>query len=143
MTDECEHGSLRRSCEICERDAEIESLRAEIEAGEKLRAFAHECNMKQRDSLRAEVAERDKRIDKAWKYVQGVLFATNGNADLRRFAREIFERLGIVACEECGGSGTVGQQTQYPEPLDESECPSCGGHGWKVVSGCTLDSEGE
>ena len=31
MTDECKHGSLRRSCEICERDEEIERLREEVE----------------------------------------------------------------------------------------------------------------
>jgi len=31
MTDQCKHGSLRRSCEVCERDAEIERLRAEVE----------------------------------------------------------------------------------------------------------------
>jgi len=31
MTDECKHGSLRRSCEVCERDAEIERFRAEVE----------------------------------------------------------------------------------------------------------------
>ena len=30
MSDECKHGSLRRSCEICDRDAEIERLRAEL-----------------------------------------------------------------------------------------------------------------
>jgi len=29
MSDECKHGSLRRSCEICERDVEIDRLRAE------------------------------------------------------------------------------------------------------------------
>jgi len=31
MSDQCKHGSLRRSCEICERDVEIERLRAENE----------------------------------------------------------------------------------------------------------------
>lgn len=30
--DECEHGSLRRSCELCERDAEIQRLRARVAA---------------------------------------------------------------------------------------------------------------
>ena len=30
MTDECKHGSLRRSCEICERDEEIDRLIAEL-----------------------------------------------------------------------------------------------------------------
>ena len=29
MRDECEHGSLRRSCEICERDARIKELEEE------------------------------------------------------------------------------------------------------------------
>lgn len=29
-TDQCAHGSLKRSCEICERDAEIDRLRMQI-----------------------------------------------------------------------------------------------------------------
>ena len=29
--DECEHGSLRRACEICERDKEIASLKKQLE----------------------------------------------------------------------------------------------------------------
>lgn len=29
--DECEHGSLRRACEICERDEEIASLKKQLE----------------------------------------------------------------------------------------------------------------
>ena len=37
MRDECEHGSLRRCCEICDRDAEIDRLKADLEdAREKL-----------------------------------------------------------------------------------------------------------
>ena len=35
MSDECKHGSLRRSCEICERDVEIERLRAELATANK------------------------------------------------------------------------------------------------------------
>jgi len=35
MTDECKHGSLLRSCEICDRDAEIERLRAEVAEKDK------------------------------------------------------------------------------------------------------------
>ena len=35
MSDECKHGSLRRSCEICERDVEIERLRAEVDRLER------------------------------------------------------------------------------------------------------------
>jgi len=35
MSDECKHGSLRRSCEICERDVEIERLRAELAEKDK------------------------------------------------------------------------------------------------------------
>jgi len=34
MSEECKHGSLRRSCEICERDEEIERLRETIECVE-------------------------------------------------------------------------------------------------------------
>ena len=35
MSNECKHGSLRRSCEICERDVEIERLRAELAEKDK------------------------------------------------------------------------------------------------------------
>lgn len=31
MNDICEHGSLKRKCEICERDEQIAALRAEVE----------------------------------------------------------------------------------------------------------------
>jgi hypothetical protein len=38
----CSHGSLRRSCEICERDAEIERLSRELlEAREALKRIAN------------------------------------------------------------------------------------------------------
>jgi hypothetical protein len=30
MRDECQHGSLRTKCEICERDAQIQTLQAAI-----------------------------------------------------------------------------------------------------------------
>lgn len=30
MADECQHGSLARSCEICQRDKEIDELRAKL-----------------------------------------------------------------------------------------------------------------
>ena len=35
MSDQCKHGSLLRSCEICERDVEIERLRAEAAEKDK------------------------------------------------------------------------------------------------------------
>ena len=34
--DECIHGSLRRSCEICERDAEIDRLREALDRIESM-----------------------------------------------------------------------------------------------------------
>ena len=41
MSDECKHGSLRRSCEICERDVEIDRLRDEnVELRDALRVIA-------------------------------------------------------------------------------------------------------
>ena len=55
----CPHGSLRRACEVCERDAEIDRLRAELKAAtESEYAFCVE-----RDQLRAEVARLQARID--------------------------------------------------------------------------------
>ena len=32
MSNQCDHGHLRRSCEICQRDEEIEQLKAERDA---------------------------------------------------------------------------------------------------------------
>jgi len=37
-------------------------------------------------------------------------------------------KLGIVACEECGGSKRVNDGDM------DQPCPYCDGHGWKVVS---------
>ena len=32
MSNQCDHGHLRRSCELCQRDEEIEQLKAERDA---------------------------------------------------------------------------------------------------------------
>ena len=62
-------------------------------------------------------------IDAAWDAV--VVNPT----DQGMRAHEVVEMLGIVACEECGGSGVL-----TPDGLPDRECPSCHGHGWIITS---------
>ena len=127
--------------------AEIERLRAENKAAwdsaeynaqrardaEKRIEELHEDN----DALIAQLSPKagyfftDEQLDAAWEYVQNILFATKGNADFKRFAKEIFERIGVVACEECGGSGVVREHERGYEDGVEDTCPSCHGHKWK------------
>jgi len=145
MSDECKHGSLRRSCEICDRDAEIERLRS-----------GHDEAVKQHNMIidhykqRIEELERDlftvlsrdigediqefnhahgvykittEQLDAAWCLaVQDETLGTTG-------AFAILRELGIVACEECGGSGRVPCGT--PSHIDcWDTCDGCDGHGW-------------
>ena len=39
MSNQCDHGHLRRVCEICQRDEEIEQLKAERDAAVKALRF--------------------------------------------------------------------------------------------------------
>ena len=104
------------------------------------------------ERLRAELAEKDKRIaelerESEWKAMKQPLCAdchiiTTEQIDAAWETRhwgtvpnqteehvdDALERLGIVACEECGGSGIP---TPYEIGSWES-CPSCHGHGWVV-----------
>ena len=43
MADECEHGSLARSCEICERDGVIARLSAALQAVEWMNEFDNDA----------------------------------------------------------------------------------------------------
>ena len=69
-------------------------------------------------------------IDAAWRYWKPY--------DPTKREALIFQTLGIVACEECGGSGERDRSMYQPngDPTDPTpdECPYCCGHGWKVVS---------
>ena len=64
-------------------------------------------------------------VDDAWRYWKPY--------DPTKREALIFQTLGIVACEECGGSGAL-QQFMVEPPVNQGACPSCNGHGWKVVS---------
>lgn len=87
-------------------------------------------------------------IDAAWKMVQGWRHAGASTAVDYRLWMMIFAAFGIVACEECGGSGSVmeaepthvcgGDEERchrccpVPVPV-EAHCPGCAkftGHGW-------------
>ena len=58
-------------------------------------------------------------IDKAWRLaVQDETLGTTG-------AFAILRELGIVACEECGGSGRNAWGS-----VSTSTCTGCDGHGW-------------
>lgn len=55
MRDDCEHGHLRRQCEICDRDAEIESLRAELAGVERERDEAIDGHAESHGALSAQL----------------------------------------------------------------------------------------
>jgi len=126
--------------ESCERFQQLDAALKRIESLEQALAKA---------SLRTQELEQDRergleergyhiittdQIDAAWEYVQNILFATKGNADFKRFAKEIFERIGIVACEKCGGSGSyTGTDEDHDRPVQRN-CKACHVHGWVITS---------
>lgn len=63
MLDECEHGSLRRKCPICERDEEIAELKADLEREQEAhyhavgRANGFEFRAREKVAMRKEVEE--------------------------------------------------------------------------------------
>ena len=64
----------------------------------------------------------DAQIDGAWRWA---LF--HSEQYVREAIIEALRRIGIVRCEECGGSGVVA------DPTDDrvaNKCPTCNGHGW-------------
>lgn len=72
MRDECEHGSLRRSCEICERDAELATLRARIAAAiERSITLWHEHDRARRGNVYAD--GYDSGIKRAAEEIRAVL----------------------------------------------------------------------
>jgi hypothetical protein len=149
MSDECHHGSLRRSCEICERDEEIARLRAELDevrsAGIELGKSLNEILIL-KDTRIAELEKENAwkaskyllcgdyypitegQIDAAWKVV---LVPANAYA-----VRQALSHLNIIPCSECGGQGRLDQEPQtggcYPD--QNPPCPACyrngKSHGW-------------
>lgn len=67
---ECKHGSLARSCEICERDAEINRLRAELK---DLRSMDSHATLTI-DRLHADLAAKDAEIKRVTEMMNGFDF---------------------------------------------------------------------
>jgi len=63
------------------------------------------------------------KIDAAWKSAWD-----EDSLDWRWAAERALEEIGIMRCDECGGSGWIGAN----EAGDTKDCPSCHGHGWVV-----------
>lgn len=111
------HGSWQRKYCI-EIRYEIERLRQCIEELEEernqLRQFQqslHPTGL--RDYMKTYYVITDAQIDAAW--AQGF---------------DALAELGIVRCEECGGSGEGGMRYDgSPVPVEEN-CHDCNGHGW-------------
>ncbi len=74
-----------------------------------------------------------KQIDAAWLIVRefnGAYTATG------RWVLRALERLGIKACEGCGGEG-ITRQDPHGEPLEPCEvCAPFTGHGWVIKDEC-------
>jgi hypothetical protein len=96
MSDECVHGSLRRSCEICERDDEIARLREELDEIRRI------TTVTEGESLPA--------------YIR----------NLERFRDELVITTSNQVCETCGGEGYIDFDTGNPEDCEGVPCPDCG-----------------
>jgi len=70
-------------------------------------------------------------IDAAWGLLRNLESIPSTHSDT---AHDILECIGIIACEECGGSG---EKDEYPDPNDDlpapGPCPSCNGHRWRLT----------
>jgi len=67
-------------------------------------------------------------IDAAWIYVEGC--ENPGERDWMLLA---FDKLGIVRCEGCGGSGKrESRSSSMKEDPMLWTCPACHGHGWII-----------
>ena len=70
-------------------------------------------------------------IDAAWNRIQNLKLEWNRNSWVSSLQQATYlvqalAFFGIVACEECGGSG----EWPDPRPAKDEPCPSCHGHGW-------------
>jgi len=93
--------------EIIEKDKRIEELERDRSLGLEERGY-HIITTEQIDAAWSD----------AWRKYQG----TNSTAGFSSL-----EKVGIVACGGCGGSG----KAEYPLEGNYGPCPSCHGHGWK------------
>ena len=73
-----------------------------------------------------------KQINAAWADAWGKYRGTDSTAGFSSL-----EKVGIVACEECGGSGGI------PEGGNIRTCPSCDGHGWRIKTSPLVDKCGQ
>lgn len=130
-SDECKHGQLSRSCELCEKEAEIKRLATlvkELKEGEEILKGVVERLSTTAEMQSTWIHENcgssleglwitNEQIDAAWA------IATGPEPD----ALDSLAELSIVACKECGGDG-VWAMTGI-----NKSCPVCAkytGHGW-------------
>ena len=66
------------------------------------------------------------KIDVAWKYVH-----CNHSGETWDSLMTLLSGFGIVACEECRGSGRSFDHHDGGKIILESSCPPCHGHGWR------------
>jgi hypothetical protein len=65
MSDECKHGSPRRSCEICERDDEIDRIRQQWVDQSVDLYTAHQRQLDEIERLQAELTAAEKVVEAA------------------------------------------------------------------------------
>ena len=138
MSDECKHGSLRRSCEICERDEEIERLRSGHDEAVKQHNMIIDHYKQRIEELEKESEWKamkqllcadyhiitTEQIDKAWE------FNEDSSPEIKAHGRAmLYSCFKVDACEKCGGSGKLDNGPGYPVYCDE-----CEGHGWIITS---------
>jgi hypothetical protein len=140
MSDTCKHGLLTRSCEICERDAEIAVLSAEVERLKAGVRFWNETAIEYKRQLYETIRRgpesaglhiiTDEQIDAAWKMVRGWQHGGGTTTEDFRLWMMIFKRMSIVECSRCGGSGRLKRRATESALYPPQTCPRCQGHGW-------------
>ncbi len=109
MRDECEHGSLRRSCGRCSDAADLAELRAELLVWKNVIDDEHVENARLRAALEAVAHERDF-VVRCNDHIQGVVAAAlrifketekrHGESRLKQMLRDEHSILGV--CPFCG-----------------------------------------
>jgi len=121
---------LQRKFDAASAYAE-ECENGEVEANKRIEELEEQVNLTA-GWVASKLIFTPDQIDAAWADAWGKYRGTDSTAGFSSL-----EKVGIVACEECGGSGGI------PEGGNIRTCPSCDGHGWRIKTSPLVDKCGQ